>query len=1102
MIRSLIPKPWSILALASLCIAFCTAVRAQPERRFDHLTMDDGLSESIVLSILQDRQGFMWFGTADGLNRFDGYSFKVFHSDVSDSATLPNNYVQSLYQDRSGNVWVGSLGGLALYDPVHESFRRMRLDEGGSPVVGVFGIAESPADSSLWLNTDGGLLQLSRRRSAEGGSAEYFVARRFKPDSGDPRGLQGANATGLAFDRDGSLWVGTRDHGLSVLDPARGTFRHFTHMKDDERSLSGNFVQMIFLDRQGTIWVGTEGAGLNRFDRRSGNFWRYASDPGRPGSIGHNVIRSIIQDRRGEIWVGTDGGGLDRYDPVADAFVQMRHDASRASSLANDRVTALYEDRAGALWVGTWGNGVDRWSPSKEKFSMSKNLLPLARGLANPFVISLFEDSRGMMWAGTHGGGAIGHHPATGATERCAPGAGAGGGLADGAVWSVREDRDGDLWFATNSGVDRYDVRSRKYTHYAERGPEKQGLGTRFAGRAEPDGDYVWVTTDKSLDRINRVTGAVENYPYALALGDRTQGYIAGFLREGDLILLGTTPILAFDTRTLAYVPTAASAGNVPVSCLVADSKGNLWIGTFGQGVYLLDRSRAVTRHLTQENGLPNNVVYGILEDAQGRCWMSTNKGIAEYDPAAETFRNFDVTDGLQSNEFNRGAYWKGRDGTLYFGGINGFNAFHPDSIRGNPYPPPVVFTSFKRFNDPLPLPEAPASVREIFLAHDENFFSFEFAALDFTEPSKNRYAYMLEGLDREWVASGTRTFAGYTNLDPGSYTLKVKGSNNDGLWNEDGASVRVTIAPPWWRTTWAYGLYLVALVAGSAGVRWLVQNWSIILASRKARYVAHYKVLDLLGEGGMGKVFRASDMRTKEVVALKVLSRELLRDPENRRRFTSEGRLLSSFRHPHIVRVLEVGETEERGYIAMEYLPGGTLKERLAAAFPFPASEVKRIALQIAAGLEEIHARGVIHRDIKTGNIMSDGDGNIRIMDFGLSKSPLVTTMTTMGTVIGTLGYVAPEQVTNMNVDHRVDIFSFGVLLYELLTNRLPFGGENEIAVIHSLFNTIPRPPSLLQPGFPPALDPIVMRCLEKDSAARFATVAELRVALEGGFW
>jgi len=300
-------------------------------------------------------------------------------------------------------------------------------------------------------------------------------------------------------------------------------------------------------------------------------------------------------------------------------------------------------------------------------------------------------------------------------------------------------------------------------------------------------------------------------------------------------------------------------------------------------------------------------------------------------------------------------------------------------------------------------------------------------------------------------------------------------------------------------------GMFLSSVISVSGvvllGGGWLLVSRSIV-QRREARYIVHYKLLQPIGEGGMGKVYRAQDVHTKKIIALKVLNTALLQDPENRRRLTAEGQMLSSFHHPHIVKVFEIGESAERGFIAMEYLAGGTLKQRLDRSFPLPLDEVKRLALQICDGLEEIHRHGIIHRDMKSGNIMLDDAGSIRIMDFGLSKSPLVTTMTTMGTVLGTLGYVAPEQVTNLNVDHRVDIFSMGVILYELLTNKLPFIGENEIAVIHAIFNTLPPEPATLNASLPAPLNVAVMKCLEKNPDHRFPSVTELKIALDADYW
>ncbi|MFN3562206.1 MAG: serine/threonine protein kinase, partial [Chloroherpetonaceae bacterium] len=311
-------------------------------------------------------------------------------------------------------------------------------------------------------------------------------------------------------------------------------------------------------------------------------------------------------------------------------------------------------------------------------------------------------------------------------------------------------------------------------------------------------------------------------------------------------------------------------------------------------------------------------------------------------------------------------------------------------------------------------------------------------------------------------------------------------------------ARLAFMIVPPFWKSKWAFALYALLLIGVVWAVRWTIQNWNIILENRKNRYIGHYELKHLLGEGGMGKVYQAIDRRTKQVVAVKVLHAALLNDIENRRRLTNEGQLLRELHHPNIIKVYEVGETQEQVYLVMEYLAGGTLKAYLNAHHPIPLEKIQQLSLQICDGLAEIHQRGIVHRDLKTTNLMLDEKENVRIMDFGLSKSPLISMKTTLGTIIGTLGYVAPEQITGTITDARTDIFSFGVVLYELCTNQQPFTGENEMAVIHAIFNRTPTPICDLRPDLPKSIERIVSKCLQHDLTMRYQSIEEVRQDLE----
>lgn len=790
--------------------------------RFDHLTMDNGLSESIVLSIIQDKHGYMWFGTADGLNRYDGYSFTVFKHDPEDSTTIAHNYIQCLYEDQNGILWIGTLGGLDWFDSEKYIFRHYRLvqsDSSNQKEYSISGIRENPM-GVLWIGAGENLFQLSTNHDTNVSSLRPAkLGRRYKSSRANPATLHGGNIGGFEFDLNGRMWTTTLEDGANILDTGTQQIDHLLHNPLDVKSISSNRVATLLLDSSRNFWIGTENGGLNRRDDQTGRFIRYSTSGSGNRFIPNNTIRRQYQDRQGKIWVATDGGGLLLYDTASDEFKAFRHDPASPTSIASDRVFSIYEDRSGTIWFGTWGAGVDRWSPSKEKFVNDEAIRFLLSRMKNRFIISFLEDSRGWLWVGTHGGGTVALDPRTQSMQSFVYTPGNANGLANGAIWSIQEDRNGTIWFATDQGVNGYDPRLKTFIHFDDHPSAGGKLSSHYVGKVRPDGarDVVWVATDKAIDKIDLRTRTITNYPYGDAGIDPTQGYQAGMHQIGSLIFLGTSPIIAFDTQAEQFVTSRFNVGKRPVSCIVGDHTGNIWVGTFGDGVFLFDSSYTLSAHFTEKDGLPNNVVYGVLDDDFGNYWMSTNKGLARLHLATRTFRNYDAGDGLQSNEFNRCAFLKGREGKFYFGGINGFNAFFPDRVADNPRPPPIQMTGFRKFDEPVTFPRPIERIEEIVLSHNENFFSFEFAALDFTDPSKNRYAYMLEGFDQRWVEAGTRRLARYTNVEPGLYTFRVKGTNSDGIWNSAGASVRITIPPPFWKTIW-FLAGMVILGSGTFG--------------------------------------------------------------------------------------------------------------------------------------------------------------------------------------------------------------------------------------------------------------------------------------------
>lgn len=822
--------------LAAL-ILLAPSLAAQPRGlRFTHISQDDGLSQSTVNAIAQDGQGFLWFGTQDGLNRYDGYSVSVFRHSALDTSSISDNAVWSLARDRRGDVWIGTMrGGLNRYDVTTGRFSSFRHDPADrwslpednvtavfedsrgwiwagtmtsgvcrlDPATGRFhryaSVPEDPATISdntvwgvtedqrgtIWLATWGGVSEVR----PDGRDSTRIAAVRHLPLPGDPQSLPGMNIRTVLADREGGLWVGTWGGGLAYRAPGAKGFRTFRHMPGEPGSVSSDRILSLHQDPNGDLWVGTGDAGLDLLRRGSDTFVHHRSDPKRPGSLSNDIICSAISDRSGALWIGTGAGGVHMTDARLNRFPHHRDDGDDPSDMNGNDVWAILEDRGGDLWVGTYGDGLNRIDRRSGKALQYTHDPRSPRSLSHNNVLALCQTRSGDLWVGTEGGGANLLRAAADGFERFITIPGNDNSLAQNEVTCILEDRRGDIWFGTNSDrLDRYTPATGRFVHYLLGGPDSTGpAGTAVMALHEARNGDVWVGT---------LSGGLARYD---AARDRFVLY--------------------------RYDPAGADGlNNSTVLSIHEDRDGRVWLGTYGGGLNMLDPSGGTWRHVTESDGLPNNVVYGILPDRRGRLWLTTNKGLARFDPAGGGVRTFDARDGLQGNEFNQGSHAIGRNGEMFVGGINGFNAFHPDSVRDNQDVPPVYITSFRVFDRPVPLPRAVPALQQVTLPHDRNFFSVEFVALNFAAPEKNRYAYMLEGLDPGWIDAGTRRYASYTNLDPGDYTLRVRGSNNDGIWNDQGASLAITIVPPYWRTWW----FRLLAAAATAALLFLMYRYRV----------------------------------------------------------------------------------------------------------------------------------------------------------------------------------------------------------------------------------------------------------------------------------
>ena len=835
--------------------------------RFEQLSLEEGLSQSVVNVLLQDRMGILWIGTEDGLNRYDGYGFKVFKPDADNPSSISDRWITSLAEDPSGYLWVGTrLGGINRYEAATGNFTRFVNDESQPRGLGSNMISALLADENgMWIGTEDGLDFYDYK-------AGVFI--HYRAIVGNLNSLSSNSISALYKDSAGILWIGTSNAGLNAFNLENKSFQVFRSDEEDPSSLSHNRVLSIAEDRSGVLWVGTS-SGLNRFEVAGKAFTRFTNSIDNPNSIGGNSIFAIYKDRSGGLWLGTNNG-LDRYDSQTLKFIHHRHLPTVQNSLSNDRVYEIYEDHNNVLWVGTYGGGLNKYNRQQDRFVYYRNNPDDPNSLSANFVFPILVEADGPVWIGTHDGGLNRFDPDSGLFTHYRYNASDAGSLSSDDLVALEMDGRGRLWVGTIRGLDRFDPESGAFTRFQPDPNDPNSLsGAPVYAIHEDRQDNLWIGTSKGLDRFDAATQSFIAYKSDSNDTNSFNGNLVTTIlddEQGNLWVGtfddGLKRIPAGFGVTIQYKNNPkdlTSLGNDSILSLFIDSKGNLWVGTAGGGLNLYDPKTNSFKRYTEKEGLPNDVIYGILEDAQGNLWLSTNFGLSRFNPVAGTFRNFTASDGLQSNEFNQYAFAKDQDGKLYFGGINGFNVFSPEDIKDNPIPPSVVLTSISQDGQALNHDVTAESLREITLAWPQDAFEFEFAALAYGQPSKNQYSYMLENFDSNWINVGSQRNGRYTNLPGGTYTLRLRGSNSDGIWNNNITSIRITVIPPFWETWWFQSLMmLVVAVSVAVGLRWRVK--SIEGRNRELERLVQKRTADL-------------EKRTGEIEALYQADEKILRN-------------------------------------------------------------------------------------------------------------------------------------------------------------------------------------------------------------------------------
>jgi len=834
--------------------------------RFEQFSLEEGLSQSSVNVILQDRLGFLWFGTQDGLNRYDGYSFKIYKPDVDDPNSLSDRWVTSLTEDRFGYLWIGTrLGGLNRYNPVTGKFKHFTHDNTDVESLGNNQISTLLADEEgLWIGTDFGLDFYNYE-------TEKFS--HYRASSDDPFSLSSNLVSTIFKDSSSTLWVGTKNAGVNIYNENKNSFQAFKYSEDVATSLSNNRVFSIAEGKSGTLWVGTAN-GINRFEVAGKYFTRFNNSEDDPDSLAGNSVDTIYKDRSGGLWIGTNNG-LDRLNEIDGKFTHYQNQVGVSNTLSNNSINSIYEDNSNVLWVGTEGGGVDKYNRQQDKFIYYRHNPDDPNSLSGNLIFPITVDAKGIVWIGTNRG-LDRFDPAANQFTHFQHDITNEHSLGSDDVIALHMDHKGVLWVGMIQGLDQLDPITGIFTHIQLDALNPNSISNTpiYAIYEDPAGNiwlgsgrglYVYNDLDKSFTPYE--TEQIDSSGFAgdqidVIFEDNKHNYWVGSLNDG---LKRIDPHKDGIIQYKYDADDITSIGNDSITSITQDKNGTLWVGTFGGGLNRYNPETDSFTRFTEKNGLPNDVIYGMLEDDSSNLWISTNFGLSRFNTKSMAFRNFTASDGLQSNEFNQNAFAKDQKGKLYFGGINGLNIFLPKEIKDFPQPPNLALTSITLDGAPLNSNRTTEYLQEITLAWPQNSFEFEFAALAYGQPAKNQYSYILKGFDTDWQNIGSQRNGRYTNLPGGSYTLILRGSNSDGIWNEQGQSIKVTIIPPFWETWWFRSLFLLILGAAiTRGYRWRVK--SIERRSHELENIVQKRTSDL-------------QKRTDEIEALYEADERILRN-------------------------------------------------------------------------------------------------------------------------------------------------------------------------------------------------------------------------------
>lgn len=791
--------------------------------KFRKYSVTDGLSQNVIYSVNQDRKGFIWICTQQGLNRFDGREFRNYRNNPEDDKSIINDLIYSSYVSKTGRIWFGSInGGFMEYNDEENNFRNYKIpagDELSQSKKFVFDFAEVRS-GELYISVFGaGLYKFLPEKKTFSKTDIPFI-----------KNFDLKKTTKLLTDNESNLWIGTWENGIYKYNTENDKLENFS-AGNNRHSISNNRIRFIFEDSNFRIWTGTQD-GLNLFDPDRGTFKLILPELENELPDFKNTFTSMEEDKNGGYWIGTSSSGIIYYDSVNNEYSVIESKEDNPDSLSGNSIMHLFNDRSNVMWVGTYDDGLNKTDCERKKFFNFGDVLKEQKKKIS--VLSICIDKYDRLFIGTAYEDLISVNLKTGEVSKYPI-------YLDGEELPSRQtitclhiDCNDNMYFCLHTkGFFKYNEDPEKAEHYNY--PDAGSECTVFS-MADHDENNLWVGTReyglllfnkhtrifRKLSELKYIKGKPESEEIKVLLRD-SKGNLWIGTDVGGLSCLDFEKKIIRNYRNKAGDKSTISEDYITSLC--EDDNGNIWAGTINRGLNKFLRKTNSFKRYSAENGLPDNTVRAIEKDNSGNIWISTNNGITRFNPEKETFRNYEQGDGLQSKEFNDRSSYRSEDGMLFFGGINGINFFRPEEIKDNPYLPEIALTDFKLFNHSVKnsednpfLKKSITETEEINLSYRESVISFEFASLIFNNISKNKYAYKLEGFDKSWTYCGSRMFATYTSIEPGNYVFRVKGSNNDDLWNEEGTSVKISISPPFWKTIWFKSLSGAAL-AGLTGL-------------------------------------------------------------------------------------------------------------------------------------------------------------------------------------------------------------------------------------------------------------------------------------------